>query len=283
MGIDNVVACSVSEMTTPVLLSNRVDLISLQSHLHAQRTTIIAAWSAAMISTGLFHPNPAARSHFAFLLDQISAILLTESGDRAVAERISAAFADLLDSYPSALGGTLEVLGRELLADLPADTVAALQPRLAVLLGALATGWACRVQERASTTVTPSPGVSAPERLESHGTANYRLLVEGIPAITYIAAFDDASSTIYTSPQIETILGFSQADWMADNTLWLKQIHPDDRARILKDLEHIHAGGPPAPSEYRMHTRDGRVVWFRDEVSVMHDADGSQPASTESC
>jgi len=88
------------------------------------------------------------------------------------------------------------------------------------------------------------------------------------------AAFDAASSTIYTSPQIETILGFSQAEWMADNTLWLTQIHSDDRARVLKDLERIHAGGAPAPCEYRMHTRDRRVVWFRDEVAVMYDADG---------
>jgi signal transduction histidine kinase len=61
---------------------------------------------------------------------------------------------------------------------------------------------------------------------------------------------------------------------MADHTLWLKQIHPDDRARVLIDLERIHAGGAPEPCEYRMHTRDRRVVWFRDEVSVMHDADG---------
>ncbi len=115
---------------------------------------------------------------------------------------------------------------------------------------------------------------AAAERPEQHATAGYRLLVEGIPAISYIAAFDDASSTIYTSPQIETILGFSQAEWMVDNTLWLKQIHSDDRARVLTDLERIHAGGTPAPCEYRMHTRDGRVVWFRDEVAVMHDADG---------
>jgi PAS domain-containing protein len=218
-------------MTTPVLLSNRVDLISLQSHLHARRTTIITAWSAAMISTGLIHPTSAARSHFAFLLDQIIAILLTESGDRAMAERIGAAFADLL-------GGTLEVLGCELLADLPVDTVVALQPRLVVLLGTLATGWARRVQERASTTVAPLPGAPAPERLEPHSTASYRMLVEGIPAITYIAAFDDASSTIYTSPQIETILGFSQAEWMADDSLWLKQIHPDDRAHTEGSRAH---------------------------------------------
>ena len=52
----------------------------------------------------------------------------------------------------------------------------------------------------------------------------YRLLVEHIPAITYIAAIDEQSSTHYTSPQIEAILGFSQAEWKVDPTRWLKQI-----------------------------------------------------------
>jgi len=282
MNVDNVVpyplsktiAEAVRPRTTPVIPPRRADLTRLHSLLHAHHTTIIAAWSTAMITAGLSLPTPIVRSRFASLLEQITAALLADSCDRAAAERIGAAFAELLDSHPGALGGTLEVLGRELLAPLPADTVLALQPRLAAIVGALAAGWARRVQERARMTATPSPGVSAAERPEPHATANYRLLIEGIPAISYIAAFDDASSTIYTSPQIEAILGFSQAEWMADHTLWLKQIHPDDRARVLTDLERIHAGGAPAPCEYRMHRRDRRVVWFRDEVSVMHDADG---------
>lgn len=102
----------------------------------------------------------------------------------------------------------------------------------------------------------------------------YRLLIEHIPAITYIAAFDDSSSTIYTSPQIETMLGFSQAEWMADSTLWVRQIHPDDRALVLAELDRIHSGGAPVPSEYRMLTRDGCVVWFRDEAAVLRDNEG---------
>lgn len=44
----------------------------------------------------------------------------------------------------------------------------------------------------------------------------YRTLVERIPAMMYIAALDETSSTIYVSPQIQALLGFSQAEWMAD-------------------------------------------------------------------
>ena len=102
----------------------------------------------------------------------------------------------------------------------------------------------------------------------------YRILVEHIPAITYIAAMDAQSSTLYTSPQIAAILGFSQAEWMADHTLWLKQIHPDDRAFVLKELTRIHSGGDPTPCEYRMLTHDGVVRWFVDEAAILRDPGG---------
>ena len=101
----------------------------------------------------------------------------------------------------------------------------------------------------------------------------YRILVEHIPAITYIAAMDEQSSTLYTSPQIEAILGFSQAEWMANHMRWLKQILPDDRAFVLKELARIHAGGEPQPCEYRMLTRDGAVRWFVDDAAIVRDAD----------
>jgi two-component system sensor histidine kinase UhpB len=101
----------------------------------------------------------------------------------------------------------------------------------------------------------------------------YQLLIEHLPAICYIAAWDVESSTLYVSQQIQSILGFTQKEWMADATLWLKQIHPDDRASVLVELERLHAGGQPVPSEYRMLTRDGQVVWFRDEVAIGYGTD----------
>ncbi len=245
MNVDNAVPDSVAKTiaeavrprTTPVIAQRHADRTRLHSLLHARHTTIIAALHAVMITAGLSLPTPLVRSRFAVLLDQITAALLADSFDRAAVACIGAAFVELLDNHPGALAGTLEVLGRELLAPLPADVGMDLQPRLGALLGALAAGWVRRTQEHPRMIATPSPGVSSPGRLEPHGTADYRLLVEGIPAITYIAAFDAASSTIYTSPQIETILGFSQAEWMADHTLWLTRC----RWTAVRPLRH-HAG-----------------------------------------
>jgi PAS domain S-box-containing protein len=63
--------------------------------------------------------------------------------------------------------------------------------------------------------------------------ARYRTLVEGIPAVTFMASLDDTSNEreLYVSPQIETLLGFSQKEWLEDPILWYSQLHPDDRNR----------------------------------------------------
>mgnify|MGYP005851313775 FL=1 len=102
----------------------------------------------------------------------------------------------------------------------------------------------------------------------------YRTLVEQIPAITYIAALDAASTTSYVSPQVEALLGFSPADYEANPGIWLERLHPDDRERVLAAVARCHETGEPLVSEYRMLARDGRTVWFRDEARLVPDASG---------
>jgi PAS domain S-box-containing protein len=103
----------------------------------------------------------------------------------------------------------------------------------------------------------------------------YRALVEQVPAATYAAAPDALSSTLYFSPQIEKMLGFPQAEWLADPDLFRRQLHPDDRERVLSELSSSHASGEPFKSEYRLLARDGSVVWFSDEASVVRDGAGN--------
>lgn len=102
----------------------------------------------------------------------------------------------------------------------------------------------------------------------------YRLLVEQLPAITYIAALDEASTTLYTSPQVEEILGVSVADYKADPDFWRKLLHPDDHDRVLAELAISHKTGQFFSSEYRMIAKDGRVVWVRDDARIIEDSQG---------
>src|SRR3954463_2868438 len=62
--------------------------------------------------------------------------------------------------------------------------------------------------------------------------ARYRSLIEQIPAVTFLASLAGGQNDIYVSPQIEALLGFTQAEWISDPILWYRQIHPEDRAKL---------------------------------------------------
>jgi len=104
----------------------------------------------------------------------------------------------------------------------------------------------------------------------------YRTLVEHIPAITYIAALDETSTTLYISPrQIEQILGFAPSEWQEEGyDIWFRQLHPDDRARVIAEVTAGHTSRNPFAMEYRMLTHAGEVVWIRDEAMVATDEAG---------
>jgi len=93
-------------------------------------------------------------------------------------------------------------------------------------------------------------------------------------AITYVTAFDETRDRRYISPQIETMLGFSADECSRDPGLVLKQLHPDDRERVLAEFFQSRDTGKPFCSEYRLLARDGHIVWVRDEAIVMRDEAG---------
>jgi len=61
--------------------------------------------------------------------------------------------------------------------------------------------------------------------------AKYRQLVERMPIVMYMDHPDESSSSIYISPQIESLLGYSSAEFGVDPRLWHRLIHPEDHAR----------------------------------------------------
>jgi two-component system cell cycle sensor histidine kinase/response regulator CckA len=103
--------------------------------------------------------------------------------------------------------------------------------------------------------------------------ARYRQLVEQLPAITYMAEFG-SGRWLYCSPQIESLLGFTVAEWTGERCPWLDQIHPDDRPQVLAAEAQCRLSGKEFCAEYRLRARDGHVVWFSDHAVVEPGADG---------
>jgi PAS domain S-box-containing protein len=102
-----------------------------------------------------------------------------------------------------------------------------------------------------------------------------RTLVEHVPAITYTGEVGGDRALAYVSPQIEEVLGYSPREVMADPDHWTKMLHPHDKRWVLAEDRRTGETGGPLALEYRMFARNGRVVWLRDEATLVRDEEGN--------
>ena len=107
------------------------------------------------------------------------------------------------------------------------------------------------------------------------GGHDFRRLVERLPVIIYTAELGERGRWRYVSPQVEEILGYRQEDFIRDPGLWASILHPEDRQRALSIESEEHLGKrDTTPIEYRVHRRDGQIVWVHDEAVLEADEDG---------
>ena len=105
------------------------------------------------------------------------------------------------------------------------------------------------------------------ERLRA-AEERFRTLVEQLPLVVYVDAIDNESSNIYSSPQVEAMLGYPLAEWKRDRALFVRILHPEDRETVLDAHRRAH-DGHGLSLEYRLIARDGRVVWVHDEARTI--------------
>lgn len=105
-----------------------------------------------------------------------------------------------------------------------------------------------------------------------------QLQVERVPAIVYVAEPGPNGRWFYVSPQIEAILGFSATEWMADPSLWLQQLQPQDREGALAAEERLLVADDAEDriysATYRLRHRNGSTVWVRDDAMMLWDKQG---------
>jgi len=104
----------------------------------------------------------------------------------------------------------------------------------------------------------------------------FRGLVEAMPEILYRGVLPHYALT-YISAPIERLLGFTPAEWMEVRDRWQRQLHDDDRERVLREAAAVRARPDLEFStmEYRLWHKDGRSFrWFRDSLRLHRDEAG---------
>ncbi|HLB39839.1 MAG TPA: PAS domain-containing protein [Actinomycetota bacterium] len=108
----------------------------------------------------------------------------------------------------------------------------------------------------------------------SEAQALYRTLIEQLPAVTYIEDIDTGDET-YSSPQTQTLLGYTSGEEWGKHDQWIAALHADDRDRIVEQDEECGRTGDPFRAEYRLITKGGATVWVRDDATLVRDPDGT--------
>jgi len=95
----------------------------------------------------------------------------------------------------------------------------------------------------------------------------YKTLLESTKAIPWKLDWGTKQFS-YIGPQIEALLGWTQASWLNAGD-WIDRIHPDDRERTANFCISQSEDGVDHEADYRALKADGGYVWVRDVVHVI--------------
>ena len=155
-----------------------------------------------------------------------------------------------------------------LAADRPLPTLIALPAWLAS--GAVA-GWVT-MRFRVAASEREHELRAARERV-GESEARFRALTHNLPVATYVRGADGRGRE-FAGRRIEQLTGYTTEDFRRDPDLFLRLIHAEDRDHVAAELDGAAADGDPRRSQYRLRTRDGRILWVEDEAVTVLDADG---------
>lgn len=106
----------------------------------------------------------------------------------------------------------------------------------------------------------------------------YRSITENIEESLWTAEHKDGKiKVVLYTPVIEEITGFSAQQFLNDDKMWIKIIHPDDAETVLSKIERLYAdaGRTSEAFEYRIINNLGSIVWIENKINIIRDDSGS--------
>jgi PAS domain S-box-containing protein len=102
--------------------------------------------------------------------------------------------------------------------------------------------------------------------------ARYETLLNSIDGIVWEVDVRTFQFT-FVSRQAEQLLGYPVEQWLTEPDFWENHLHPEDREWAVNFCLTSTQQKQPHQFNYRMLAADGRVVWLRDQVTVVVEND----------
>jgi PAS domain S-box-containing protein len=99
-------------------------------------------------------------------------------------------------------------------------------------------------------------------------------LIDNGPLATYTAVIKGKKQATYISSSIKDLIGFTAKDFLLDPTFWQDHLHADDKPDVFKKIRRAEKTGNLFSVTYRMHAKDGSIVWINDNGTVLRNKKG---------
>ncbi len=101
---------------------------------------------------------------------------------------------------------------------------------------------------------------------------NYRLLVGSIPAVVYKGYLD--WSVDFFDRKIEELTGYKKKEFDSRRLKWVDLMVPEDVPSAKKAIKRARRVGGAYYREFRIRTRDDRILWIQDRGQMIFNAKG---------
>ncbi len=104
----------------------------------------------------------------------------------------------------------------------------------------------------------------------------FRQLAENIDHVFWFIQLNP-EKVLYVSPAFERIWGIPTEDLYRSPQLWAESIHPEDRDKVIRQIEGCMAGAHSFLTydvEYRIIRKDGDIRWIHDYGANLFDEEG---------
>jgi len=102
-----------------------------------------------------------------------------------------------------------------------------------------------------------------------------RMILDSLPVAVYVSPVSPEVDTTSITGNIESMTGYSSAEFIAEPDFWRSRLHPDDRERVIDSFRNAASTGKHL-IEYRWLTRDGSYKWFLDRSVIRQSETGME-------
>lgn len=103
----------------------------------------------------------------------------------------------------------------------------------------------------------------------------YRLLIENIPHVTWLADFE--GENYFISSNVSRVLGLSRERILEEGArLWEHRVHPEDTETFKTHLRLLFEKSLPYDITYRFLRADGVYIWIREQTRISEHTDGKK-------